>query len=162
MQPVHEMGGGAGNDLAQVGLGLHAFERRRPDQRIEESGSLAPASLPANSQFLLPRATGLMAFSAALLLILSRRRRSSRAGIADGAGEITLARDALQLGIEPSRQFVEPRFRQALADIGRCSAGAPTIGRSMSNSAPIFSSASRAIVDPLPFSSSKKPRRPCA
>jgi hypothetical protein len=27
---------------------------------------------------------------------------------------------------------------------------------------PIFSSASRAIVDPLPFSSSKKPRRPCA
>jgi len=93
---------------------------------------------------------------------IAGERRPSRAGVADGAGETALARDALQLGVEPGRQLVEPRFRQALADIGRCSAGAPTIGRSMSNSAPIFSSASRAIVDPLPFSSSKKPRRPCA
>jgi len=32
----------------------------------------------------------------------------------------------------------------------------------MSNSAPIFSSASFAIGDPLPFISSKKPRRTCA
>src|SRR6185295_11055583 len=70
---------------------------------------------------------------------VSRQRRPSRAGIADGAGEIALARDALQLGIEPGRQLVEPRLRQALADVARCSGGAPLICLSMSNSAPIFS-----------------------
>jgi hypothetical protein len=54
---------------------------------------------------------------------IAGERRPSRAGVADGAGETALARDALQLGVEPGRQLVEPRFRQALADV------APLLGR---------------------------------
>jgi hypothetical protein len=72
VQPVRRVRADAGNDLAQVGLRLHAVERGGPDQGVERAARSPPASLPAKSQFFLPRATGLMAFSAALLLISNR------------------------------------------------------------------------------------------
>ena len=41
MQAVHRVRADAGNDMAQVSLGLHAVERGRADQRVEERGALA-------------------------------------------------------------------------------------------------------------------------
>lgn len=41
VQAVHRVRADAGNDMAQVSLGLHAVERGRADQRVEKGGALA-------------------------------------------------------------------------------------------------------------------------
>jgi len=41
VQAVHRVRADAGDDVMQVGLGLHAIERSRADQGVEERGALA-------------------------------------------------------------------------------------------------------------------------
>jgi len=113
----------AGNDVTQVGLGLDAVERCGADQRVEESRSLASGIAAGEQPVLSSNSYGpdgvlgrIVADLQSTAIEVAGQRRPSRAGITDGTGEIALAGDALKLCIEPGRQLVEPRSRQALAN----------------------------------------------
>lgn len=58
--------------IAQVGLGLEAIERCRADQSVEGRRTLATRVGAGEEPVLAAKATGRMAFSAALLEISSR------------------------------------------------------------------------------------------
>ena len=130
MQPVHRVRADAGNDVAEVGFGLYAVERCGSDQRVEQRRSFASKIASGEEPVLPAESHGpdsvfdciVRQFEPAIVDVTGQRR-PSRAGVSDGAGEVALARDALQLCIEPGRQLVEPWFCQALANIP------PVLGR---------------------------------
>jgi hypothetical protein len=109
------VGADASDDLAQIRFGLDAIELGRANERIEQRRPLA-AGVAAGEQPVLSsqryRSGGILGRIVADLeptvVEVAGQRAPSRARVADGAGEVALARYPLQLCIEPGCQLVEP------------------------------------------------------
>ena len=88
-------------DSAQAG----AATAHNPNVRIVSSQSHRPDLV----------FRGIVAELEPAIIEVAAERIPPPAGIADGTGEIALARDLLQLRIEPDAELVDPRLRHALA-----------------------------------------------
>jgi hypothetical protein len=96
VQPVHRVRADAGDDVAQIGLGLHAVERGRAERGAPGSGVTAGEEPVLSSEGdgpdgILGRVDADLQLA---VLDVSRQRMPSRTGVANGAGEIALGRDA--------------------------------------------------------------------
>src|SRR5204863_4535893 len=115
VDPVDWMLADARENLTQVGLGLKAVEACRANERVEDRGPIA-ASVGAQEQPVLgpelqgPNGIlgGVVGDLQSAIIDVARQRVPSRAGVADGTGEIALAGNELELFVEPQFQLIEP------------------------------------------------------
>jgi hypothetical protein len=78
VDPLDRVVGDAGEDIAQVGLGVEPVEHRGLDQGVEDRGA-PTATVGAGEQIILPaQGQGLMARSAVLFVISSRPSWANR------------------------------------------------------------------------------------
>ena len=101
----------AGEDIAQPGLGLEAVEFGGADQRVEDRGSVT-AGIAAGEEPVLSAQGygpdgvlgGVVGDLQPAVVDIGRQRIPARSRIADGTGEFALARQQLQLLVEPVGQ----------------------------------------------------------
>jgi len=115
-EPVDRMGADAGDDVGQPNFRLDAVHAGGTDQRVERGSAHAAGVRSAEEPVFAAQSRGadfvfrgIVADLEAAVVEIARQGRPARSPIADGFGEIALARDFRELGVEPDGQFVDFR-----------------------------------------------------
>src|SRR5436190_24211754 len=100
--------------VSQPRLGFDVVELCGPDQRVERSRADASGVAACEQPVFSPESQGpdlvfrgVVRYLQATVIEVTDERMPARAGIADGTGKVALARDQLQLGVEPGCQLVD-------------------------------------------------------